>query len=174
MNETFFYFFYGLAHQFDFLDKVVIFLAVYLPYVVVVLAFLFLVFHHNIHSHTTPFKEFRNKWKEFFFVFFTGAFAWVMAAILKILVHTPRPFMILTNVQPLFAESGFAFPSGHATFFSAIAFALFIKHKRVGYVFILFAILIGIARVTAGVHFPIDILGGFLIGYLITRFLRFL
>lgn len=174
MNNSIFYFFYNLAHQFNFLDNVIIFTAVYLPWFVTIAAFLFLIFHHKIHSHATPFKEFVNKWREFFFVFFTGAFAWVMAAILKILVHTPRPFMILTDVQPLFNESGFAFPSGHATFFSALGFALFIKHKRVGYVFILFAILIGIARVTAGVHFPIDILGGFALGWLITYFLRFL
>ena len=174
MNNTIFYFFYNLAHQFNFLDNVIIFTAVYLPYIVVISAFLFLVFHHNIHSSQNPFKEFLKKWKEFFFVFFTGAFAWVFAAILKIWVHTERPFLVFHNVTALFNESGFAFPSGHATFFSAIGFALFVKHKRVGYVFVLFAILIGIARVASGVHFPIDILGGFALGWLITYFLRFL
>jgi membrane-associated phospholipid phosphatase len=30
-----------------------------------------------------------------------------------------------------------------------------------------FALLIGVARVIAGVHFPIDILGGFCIGFLV-------
>ena len=83
------------------------------------------------------------------------------------------PFIALQNVSALFNESGFAFPSGHATFFSAIGFALFRNHKKVGYIFILFAILIGIARVAAGVHFPLDILGGFLLGWLISYFLRF-
>ena len=172
MNDIIFYFFYNLAHQFDFLDKVIIFIAVYLPYIVVVSAFLFLIFHHNIHKSQAPLKEFINKWREFFFVFFSGGFAWVITKILKTMIHTPRPFMALNDVRSLFFESGFAFPSGHATFFSALAFALFVKHKSVGYVFLLFAILIGIARIVAGVHFPVDILGGFALGWLVVYFLR--
>jgi len=173
MNETIFYFFYNLAHQFDFLDGVIVFLAVYLPWLVVISAFLFLIFHHKIHSHQTPFVEFIHKWKEFFYVFFSGGYAWLVAKFLKTLIHSDRPYVILQNVSALFNEPGFAFPSGHATFFSALGFALFVKHKRVGYVFILFAILIGIARIASGVHFPIDILGGFLLGWLIVYFLRF-
>jgi undecaprenyl-diphosphatase len=172
MNNQIFYFFYNLAHQFNFLDRVIIFLAVYLPWLVAISAFLFLIFHHNIHQSSNPFRELINKWKEFFFVFFSGGFAWIIAKIFKILIETPRPFLSLSDVQPLFLENGFAFPSGHATFFSALGFALFAKHKRVGYIFILFAILIGIARVMAGVHFPIDILGGFLLGWLIAYFLK--
>ena len=33
--------------------------------------------------------------------------------------------------------------------------------------FIFFAILIGLARIAAGVHFPIDILGGYVLGILV-------
>ncbi len=39
-------------------------------------------------------------------------------------------------------------------------------------IFIFFAFIIGLARIIAGVHFPIDILGGFLFGGLIAYFLK--
>ena len=75
--------------------------------------------------------------------------------------------MVLENIRPLFPETGFAFPSGHATFFAALAISIFFLNKKVGYIFIFFALLIGLARIMAGVHFPIDILGGFILGSLV-------
>ena len=35
-----------------------------------------------------------------------------------------------------------------------------------------FALLIGVARIIAGVHFPIDILGGFIIGFIVAYFIK--
>jgi len=55
----------------------------------------------------------------------------------------------------------------------ALAFAIFLTHKKVGYWFMFFALLIGIARIIVGVHFPIDILGGFILGALIAYLVRF-
>jgi membrane-associated phospholipid phosphatase len=151
MNETIFFFFYNLAHQSVFFDNVVIFFAIYFPFIVALLAGIFLLFY-------------RKSWREFFIVFISSGLAYVCSKILKILIHTERPFVEFSNVQALFSETGFAFPSGHATFFMALAIAIFLLHKKAGYVFIFFALLIGMARIIAGVHFPIDILGGFISG----------
>ena len=159
MNETIFFFFYNLSHQSAFFDKLVIFFADTFPYIVVLLAVIYLFFY-------------KKDWRDFFVIFISSGLAWVLAYILKILIHTPRPFDIFSNVFSLFPETGYAFPSGHATFFMALAFALFFNHKKVGYVFILFALLIGLARIIAGVHFPIDILGGFILGFTIAFFLK--
>ncbi len=97
-------------------------------------------------------------------VFFSGVVAWILAYILKLLFALPRPFDSLSDVKSLFPEHGYAFPSGHATFFMALAVSIFLLHKKAGYVFMFFALLIGVARVIAGVHFPVDILGGFVLG----------
>src|SRR3989344_5189935 len=97
-------------------------------------------------------------------VFFAAGVTLIIAHFLKILINMPRPFDAIANVSALFTESGQAFPSGHAAFFSALAFAIFFINKKAGYVFMLFALLIGLARIMAGVHFPVDILGGFTLG----------
>src|SRR3989344_7734645 len=117
MNELIFFFFYNLAHQSDFFDNIVIFTSVYFPFVVVFLAGVFLVMHHEILKAEEPFKVFMQKKKEIFLVFSSGFLAWIIAIILKILIHAPRPFDVFLEVRPLFSPSDFAFPSGHATFF---------------------------------------------------------
>ena len=164
MNNQIFFFFYSLAHQSKILDGVIVFFAVYFPYIVVILAGLFLLFHHEVLKAEEPFRVFLEKKREILMVFFSGCLAWVLAYVLKFLFHTLRPFDAITQVRSLVPESGYAFPSGHATFFMALAFSLFFLHKKAGYWFMFFALLIGIARITAGVHFPIDILGGFILG----------
>ncbi|MEK7471029.1 MAG: phosphatase PAP2 family protein [Patescibacteria group bacterium] len=162
MNDTIFFFLYNLAYQSKIFDGIIIFFAVYFLYIVIVLALLFL------------FRVFN--WKEFILICVSGGFAWIFAKILKILIHTPRPFDIFSQVHSLFLETGYAFPSGHTAVASAIAFALFFINKKIGYIFIFFTLIIGIVRIIAGVHFPIDILGGFILGgivsYLFAYFIK--
>lgn len=167
MNETIFFFFYNLAHQSSFLDKSIVFFAVYFPYALIFVAGIFLLMHHEVLKAEAPFVVFMEKKREFLALFFSGFLAYLTASLLKILFQTPRPFDVFTQVYSLFTETGYAFPSGHATVFSAIAFIIFFTHKKAGYIFMFFALLIGLARITAGVHFPIDILGGFVLGILV-------
>ncbi|MEX2028928.1 MAG: phosphatase PAP2 family protein [Candidatus Paceibacterota bacterium] len=167
MDNQIFFFFYNLAHQSQIFDLMVIFLADIFPYIVVMLAGLFLLFHHEIIRAENPFQVFLKKKIEILTVFFSIFLAFCISVVLKILFHTERPFNALPEVSALFFESGYAFPSGHATFFSALAFSIFFLHKKAGYVFMIFALIIGLARVVTGVHFPIDILGGFALGVLV-------
>jgi undecaprenyl-diphosphatase len=183
MNDQIFFTLYGLAHKSAFFDKVIYFFADTLPYITVLAAIIFLLFHTEVISLKTTvnkdemwnsFKVFKQKWKEIVIVFFSGVLAWIFAYVLKYLIHTKRPFDAFQQVTSLFPESGFAFPSGHATFFMALATALFFSHKKVGYIFVIVAILIGIARIIGGVHFPSDILGGFILGAITAYFVKFL
>ncbi len=167
MNNQIFYFFYSLAYQSIFIDNVIIFFAQIFPYIVILGAIIFLLFHHDVLPSENPFLEFKKKWKEISLVFVSGISAWVIASIIKIIVKAPRP-EILLDIKSLILKSDFSFPSGHATFFFALAVAIFLSHKKAGYYFIFFAVLIGITRIAVGVHFPIDILFGFLLGYLIS------
>jgi membrane-associated phospholipid phosphatase len=172
MNESIFYFFYNLAHQSVILDKVFIFIAVYLPYVVIIAAGVFLLMHHEVFKAENPWQVVLQKKKEILMVFFVSCSSWVAASLLKIIIQLPRPFVALSDVSALIEENGFTFPSGHATFYMALAVAIFLTHKKTGYVFVFLALLIGIARIMVGVHFPVDILAGFVLGAMIAYFVK--
>jgi undecaprenyl-diphosphatase len=171
MNNAIFFFFYNLAHRSTFFDKVVVFFAIYFPYIVVVLAALFLSRRFSRDPDLKVSGLFK-KWKGILLVSFSAILAGAISEILKILIHLPRPLGVFSQVRPLFAETGYAFPSFHATLFMALAVSLFFYHKKAGYLFMFFALLIGLARIIAGVHFPIDILGGFVLGVLVAFLVR--
>lgn len=179
MNNQIFYFFYSLANQSKTFDYMVIFFAEYFPYIVIFLAGFFLLFHNEVFKRNREEKEsisvvlrnfilvFQQKKLEISLSFITAILAWVFAKGIKMALAYPRPFVLFKDINPLFIESGYSFPSGHATFFMALAVSIFFFHKKAGSVFIFFALLIGIARIISGIHFPVDILGGFLLGSLI-------
>lgn len=79
----------------------------------------------------------------------------------------PRPFVALSEIRPLFTDASFSFPSGHASFFFALAAAIYCYDKKLGLWFAVAALLMGIGRVMAGVHYPADILAGAVVGYVI-------
>lgn len=98
-------------------------------------------------------------------IFGSVASAFIVTAILKVSFAIPRPF--LSGIEPLFIHGGYnSFPSGHATIFAALTVAMFLFHKKRGWWFFFSALAIGGARVMAGVHYPIDILAGYIIGAL--------
>ncbi len=146
------------------MNSIIIFCAEYLPYIFVAIFLLILIFSK---------KDFREKIKIFIFtaisVFLSRV---VITEIIRYFYYVPRPF-VNNDIVPLISHAPTAsFPSGHAAFFFALATAITLGHlvsKRtlsVPIIFFLGAILIGISRVMAGLHWPYDILGGAVIGIL--------
>jgi len=60
--------------------------------------------------------------------------------------------------------TGRSFPSGHAANNMAVATVLILFFGWRGALYLPFALLIGYARLYTGAHWPIDVLGGFLLG----------
>jgi len=170
MNTSLFFTLYNLAHHSSFFDNLIIFMAQFFPYFVIVAAVIFLLAHHEIFQAKEPWRAFKEKWMEIFLVFCAGISGWIISLIMKAIIKSPRPFILFSNVHPLISETNYSFPSGHATFFGGLAIALFLVHRRVGWIFIIFALLIGIARIIAGVHFPVDILSGYILGGVVSVF----
>jgi len=77
----------------------------------------------------------------------------------------PRPYEAHGDIQLFVAPSGDpSFPSDHATAAFAIAFALFLRSRRVGLVALAMAAAVSVSRVAVGVHYPSDVAAGALIG----------
>mgnify|MGYP001558745976 FL=1 len=70
-------------------------------------------------------------------------------------------------MHQLLTESSWSFPSGHATFFFALATAVYFYNKKWGIGFFIATIFITVSRVIAGIHYPSDIIGGAFIGILV-------
>lgn len=89
-----------------------------------------------------------------------------VVAVVRYFWPRPRPF-VAQHLQSLIDQSPFeaSFPSGHATFFMAIAvYFLLSGEKRIGWFLLVSAVVISLARVAAGVHYPSDIAAGWLAG----------
>ena len=92
----------------------------------------------------------------------------VITPVIRLFIERPRPFIALDSAVQLvdvrMEEYFNSFPSGHAAFFFALAGAIYVYDKKRGYWFFAGAVLMGVARVFAGVHWPSDIIGGAVIG----------
>lgn len=164
MNLFIFNFIHGLAGKLWLLDYFGIFLADYFGYFLILIAGILIL------------KEKGWQGKIYFFSLIALSIILsrgIIAEIIRFFYPIARPFSAL-NFEPLVNNSGAynSFPSGHATFYFALAFAIFLFfYKRgepagikLGWQFLTGALIIGIARIFSGVHWPLDILAGAFIG----------
>jgi len=89
--------------------------------------------------------------------------AYILAKVGSHLYFDPRPFVTsgVTPLIPHVADNGF--PSDHMLLASGLAAVVYLLNKKRGLLLFLVALLIGFARVFAGVHHIKDILGSVLI-----------
>lgn len=94
--------------------------------------------------------------------------SFVIARILNRVIDDPRPFVVL-NVQPLIAHSSDnGFPSDHTLISMTFAAIVYVINKKWGIVLTFVALLVGISRVMALVHHPLDIFGSVVIAVVAT------
>jgi membrane-associated phospholipid phosphatase len=88
---------------------------------------------------------------------------------LKMAFHGPRPYWISTDVIGYASETSFGVPSGHAQIAVGVwgMLAASIRKWWGWLIAILIILLIGISRLYLGVHFPHDVILGWLIGALL-------
>jgi len=89
----------------------------------------------------------------------------IIVGLLKEFLNQPRPPLLLDNVHLLYPHSWGSCPSGDSAVTFAIAFTL-LRGERwpVRFLLFLYALFVAYERVYIGVHFPLDVTVGALIG----------
>jgi undecaprenyl-diphosphatase len=89
----------------------------------------------------------------------TAGLAFLLGLVLERTLSRPRPFVEL-DFQPLFAHAAdSSFPSDHTLVGVALVGPLLAASRKLGSALVVWALIVGLARVAAGVHYPSDILG---------------
>lgn len=109
---------------------------------------------------------YNNLKKEFLFLIVTLLLTYMLNELIKHIVLRKRPveFFVINM-------SGFSYPSGHAMNFSAfyLTFRFLLserfKSRFMNMVIYIMIFLIAISRVILGVHWPTDVIVGFILGY---------
>lgn len=87
-----------------------------------------------------------------------------ISEVLSAVLNTPRPFVMEVGRTLIEHAPTGSFPSNHMSIFSGIAFAYYFSAQRdLGRILLWTAWLVAWSRVYVGVHFPIDMVGAFLI-----------
>lgn len=149
----------GLARHFVWLDWLGIFLASYCQYLVAGALLLFVL------ASKTKKEEVSRAWMVALAFLAALLARFGVTSLIYYFFTRLRPFVAHATTQLIFYDAAKpSFPSGHATFFFALAMVVFLYNKKIGGWFLAMALLISLARVYVGVHYPSDILAGALIG----------
>jgi undecaprenyl-diphosphatase len=90
-----------------------------------------------------------------------------LVTVLKDVAMRPRPYETLMNVQFSMPQSGSSFPSGHAAIAFAVAMAIGVRERPYLPLLLLIAVAVAFSRVYIGVHYPLDVVAGSVIGAVI-------
>jgi undecaprenyl-diphosphatase len=146
------YFFYNLGLEYSFIKWFALFISGPFSYILFPLITYLLILLKT-----------KNKFYNLTVIFLSMVSSLFSAIILKNIYKIDRPF-ISFNFEPLTKISGYSFPSEHASVYGALVITVFFINKKLGFVSLFIAFLIVTSRVILGVHYPIDVISGFILG----------
>ena len=151
MNENLFLLINQFAGKNHVLDLIGIFLAKDMPYVfILVEIYLYFII---------------DKKNESLFAFYSVILALMISFSISLIYFHNRPFMDNIGTLLIHHKAETSFPSDHTTFLFSIACSFMLFRIRFWGLFLFLALLGGLARIYVGVHYPYDILGGIVVGF---------
>ena len=149
------------------LDYVFVLITSYITYTVLILILLYFC--------TLPFRiqDMRERLRAIaraFETVFSMSVVYIVVKALKLIIAHPRPFEVIPDITTLVHAAPLeSFPSMHAALTMALAIAVLPYRKHFGHLLIAFSLVVSLSRLYVGVHYPFDIGGGLLLGYLIPK-----
>ena len=143
-----------LVLDFFHMDTLIIFCGTYLIWVVALIGFIYLIQSHK-----------RKRIALFAVVVLPATY--IIGKIVGIFWYDPLPF-VQNGTTPLIAHAANnGFPSDHMLLAGAIASVVFAYNRPLGILLWVLAIIIGVARVLAGVHHPVDVIAAAIVALVV-------
>lgn len=102
--------------------------------------------------------------KAFLLILIGFPIAILLIKFIHLFYFEPRPFITLHFTPIIAAAADASFPSRHATIAAVIAFSYTYFKSKWALLFLPVMVWIGSSRIYVGVHYPLDIIGGFAVG----------
>jgi len=154
-----------IAGKYEWLDIIIIFCSDYLIWLIAICLVGYLIYKFL--------KNKKNvKWSPVLWIFLITALGWGINQIIGAWHFRARPFRshyfdVYQLTKFLASVNDKSFPSDHTVIAFSLAFSTFLFiNKKLGVIFLLAAILIGLGRVMAGIHYPLDVIAGILVAIL--------
>ena len=171
LNTKLFFLINRGAGQFVFLDSFFVFVSKFFVPIIVglVIVWFFLVLPKKSKDPLKKLSAYKNAG----LLTLSLLIVWPLVELIKGLVAFPRPARLLQDVHLLSLQVGYdSFPSLHTAIAFTVATFVFYYSKKTGILLFLLAGLVGLSRVFVGAHFPLDVLVGALIGFLIPKIIH--
>lgn len=153
MNERLFLAINGLSHHSGSLDALMVFCAQYVPFILIA----FVVYLWLLGKRAGRSAAFRAT--------LGGGGALILARIVGAFHYQALPSVLSLGRPLILHAANNSFPSDHVSFSFGIAMSLLFSGSTILWPqAVLLALLVAFARVFVGVHFPLDVLAGALVG----------
>ena len=161
MNLKIFKFINNLANKNMAVDKIMIFFSTYVPYLFMII--LLSVFVLGAIKRNGDYRKIAVN------TFIITVINLVISFIIGSIYYVDRPF-VHNKVNLLFQHiKDSSFPSDHATGTMSIALGLERYNRILGIILTILSIIVGFSRIYVGHHYPMDVIGAYVI-VLITRY----
>lgn len=156
MDQAFIKWFNGFAGQWEWLDILGLICAEYLIFAIPLIIILVYFFS----------KKRKKILSIILKIILALALVYILNYLISLIIARPRPFVNnneIYQLAKLFTKpTDFSFPSYHTATAFVFAFMVLLDWRKFGIILLIPALIIGFARIFAGVHYPTDILGGIL------------
>ncbi|MFH1178269.1 MAG: phosphatase PAP2 family protein [bacterium] len=157
LDTALFYSIHSLAGHWAAVDFLIVFFGEYFIYIVLVIFIIVAIRAYQKEKRITEITPYLVA------LIVAGIARYTITPAIRFYYHHLRPFVALSTTH-LITDTSYSFPSGHTIVFFSLATATYFFNKKFAYFLYVSGLIVGIARIVGGVHYPSDIIGGIILG----------